>query len=355
MEELKEKAILVGVILTNSDYQAIEELVELTKTAKAEPIGVLTQKRAKIDNRYIVGKGKLEELKKLIEEKSANLVIFNNELSGTQLKNIEEILNTKVIDRTTLILDIFAKRAKTKEGMLQVKLAQYKYSLARLRGIGTSLSRLGGGIGTRGPGETQLETDIRHIKRSIIYIEKQIEQIKRHRNLYRKRRQKNQIPIIAIIGYTNAGKSTLINALTHANAYTEDKLFATLDPLARKLRLPDNTNVILIDTVGFIRNLPFELIEAFKSTLEEIKFADVILNVVDVSQNDFEEKIKVTEKILSELDCLNKPIITVYNKSDLLDIIPKNTENEIYISAKNKTNLQDLIEAIQITLKKVSY
>lgn len=353
MEEFKEKAILVSVILTNNDYQTIEELSELAKTAQAEPVGVLIQKRTNVDKRYIIGKGKLEELKKLIEEKYANLVIFNHELSGSQLKNIEKILNTKVIDRTTLILDIFAKRAKTKEGMLQVKLAQYKYSLARLRGLGVSLSRLGGGIGTRGPGETQLETDIRHIRRSIVYIEKQIEQIKRHRNLYRKRRQKNQIPIIAIIGYTNAGKSTLINALTHAGAYTEDKLFATLDPLARKLRLPDNTNVILIDTVGFIRNLPYELIEAFKSTLEEIKFADIILNVVDISQSDHEEKIKVTEKILSELDCLSKPIITVYNKSDLIDILPTNTESEIYISAKNKTNLPALIEAIQIALKKV--
>ncbi|OSS42439.1 GTP-binding protein HflX [Desulfurella amilsii] len=351
MEELKEKAILVSVILTNKDKQTIEELSELAKTAGAGVVGMLTQKRKSIDKTYYFGKGKLEELKKLIEEKGANLVIFDNELSGSQLRNIEKILDTKVIDRTNLILDIFAKRAKTKEGILQVKLAQYKYSLARLRGLGISLSRLGGGIGTRGPGETQLETDIRHIRRSIVYIEKQIEQIKKHRSLYRKRRQKNLVPIVAIVGYTNAGKSTLINALTDANTYTEDKLFATLDPLARKLRLSDNKNIILIDTVGFIRNLPHQLIEAFKSTLEEIKFADVILNAVDISQSNYEEKIKVTEKILSELDYLNKPIITVYNKSDLLDILPKNTENEIYISAKNKTNLASLIAAIQSMLK----
>lgn len=347
MEDNKEKAILVSVALNTKDKQTIDELIELTKTAGAEVVDIVTQQRKSIDKTYYLGKGKLEEIKKLIEEKSTNLVIFNNELSGSQLKNIEDVLQTKVIDRTNLILDIFAKRAKTKEGMLQVKLAQYKYSLVRLRGFGVSLSRLAGGIGTRGPGETKLETDTRHIKRAIISIEKQIEQIKRHRALYRKRRQKNQIPIIAIIGYTNAGKSTLINALTDANAYTEDKLFATLDPLARKLRLPCGKIAIIVDTVGFIRNLPHQLIEAFKSTLEEVKFADIILNVIDISQNDYEEKIRVTEKILSDLDCLNKLIIQVYNKSDLLENIPLDTTNEIHISAKNKTCLTDLLSAIQ--------
>ncbi|SDC64554.1 GTP-binding protein HflX [Desulfurella multipotens] len=351
MQDLQEKAILVSVFLNEKDEKSLQELEELAKTAGAEVVGVLTQKRKNIDKTYYLGKGKIEELKNLIEQKGANIVIFNNELSGSQVKNIEDILNTKVIDRTNLILDIFAKHAKTKEGMLQVKLAQLKYSLTRLRGIGVTLSRLGGGIGTRGPGETQLETDIRHIKRSILHIEKQIEEIKQHRSLYRKRRQKNQIPVVAIIGYTNAGKSTLINALTNADAYVENKLFATLDPLARKLRLPNNKIVLLIDTVGFIKNLPHQLIEAFKSTLEEIKFADLILNVVDISQNDYEEKIKVTEKILSDLECFNKPVITVYNKSDLLETLPKNTDKEVYISARYKTNLHDLVFCIQNALE----
>ncbi len=350
MQEFQEKAILVGVFLNEIDEKSLKELQELTKTANAVVVGILIQKRKSIDKTYYLGKGKLEELKKLIEEKDANLVIFNNELSGNQLKNIEKTLNTKIIDRTNLILDIFAKHAKTKEGMLQIKLAQLKYTLAKLRGKGVTLSRLGGGIGTRGPGETQLETDIRHIKRSIFHIQKQIEQIKQHRNLYRTKRKKNQIPIVAIIGYTNAGKSTLINALTNANALVLDKLFATLDPLARTLYLPNNKKVILIDTVGFIKNLPSQLIEAFRSTLEEIKFADLILNVVDISQNDYEEKIKVTEKILSDLECLNKPIITVYNKSDLLDIVPKSSSHEVYISAKYKQNLDALLFAIQNNL-----
>lgn len=231
--------------------------------------------------------------------------------------------------------------------MLQVELAQLKYRLPRLVGLGGQLSRLGGGIGTRGPGETKLETDRRHIKNRIKAIEKKLEEIERHRSLQRERRKKNRIPVIAIVGYTNAGKSTLLNALTNAEVYVEDKLFATLDPTARRLVLPSGREVILIDTVGFIRKLPHDLVEAFKSTLEEAKYADLLLHVIDVTSPDMEEKIKVVEKVLSDLDVINTPRINVFNKIDLLDVVPKGNEKEIYISAKNKIGLDKLLQAIE--------
>jgi GTP-binding protein HflX len=325
----------------------MEELKELALTAGAEVVGIMTQKRNTIDKAHYIGKGKLEELKFFVENQEVDLVIVNDELTGTQIKNIEDFLNVKVIDRTNLILDIFAKRAKSREGMLQVELAQLKYRLPRLVGLGGQLSRLGGGIGTRGPGETKLETDRRHIKNRIKAIEKKLEEIERHRSLQRERRKKNRIPVIAIVGYTNAGKSTLLNALTNAEVYVEDKLFATLDPTARRLVLPSGREVILIDTVGFIRKLPHDLVEAFKSTLEEAKYADLLLHVIDVTSPDMEEKIKVVEKVLSDLDVINTPRINVFNKIDLLDVVPKGNEKEIYISAKNKIGLDKLLQAIE--------
>ncbi|EGD52179.1 GTP-binding proten HflX [Thermoanaerobacter ethanolicus JW 200] len=352
MEELNrnkkiERAILVGIISTPEDEESMEELKELALTAGAEVVGVMTQKRNTIDKAHYIGKGKLEELKFFAENQEVDLVIVNDELTGTQIKNMEDFLNVKVIDRTNLILDIFAKRAKSKEGMLQVELAQLKYRLPRLAGLGGQLSRLGGGIGTRGPGETKLETDRRHIKNRIKAIEKKLEEIERHRSLQRERRKKNRIPVIAIVGYTNAGKSTLLNALTNAEVYVENKLFATLDPTARRLVLPSGREVILIDTVGFIRKLPHDLVEAFKSTLEEVKYADLLLHVIDVTSPDMEEKIKVVEKVLSDLGAINTPKINVFNKIDLLEVVPKGNEREVYISAKNKIGFDKLLQAIE--------
>ncbi|MBE3592442.1 MAG: GTPase HflX [Thermoanaerobacter sp.] len=352
MEELNknkkiERAILVGIISTPEDEESMEELKELALTAGAEVVGVMTQKRNTIDKAHYIGKGKLEELKFFAENQEVDLVIVNDELTGTQIKNMEDFLNVKVIDRTNLILDIFAKRAKSKEGMLQVELAQLKYRLPRLAGLGGQLSRLGGGIGTRGPGETKLETDRRHIKNRIKAIEKKLEEIERHRSLQRERRKKNRIPVIAIVGYTNAGKSTLLNALTNAEVYVEDKLFATLDPTARKLVFSSGREVILIDTVGFIRKLPHDLVEAFKSTLEEVKYADLLLHVIDVTSPDMEEKIKVVEKVLSDLGAINTPKINVFNKIDLLEVVPKGNGREVYISAKNKIGFDKLLQAIE--------
>jgi len=352
MEELNrdkkiERAILVGIVSTPEDEESMEELKELALTAGAEVVGLMTQKRNTIDKAHYIGKGKLEELKFFVENQEVDLVIVNDELTGTQIKNMEDFLNVKVIDRTNLILDIFAKRAKSKEGMLQVELAQLKYRLPRLVGLGGQLSRLGGGIGTRGPGETKLETDRRHIKNRIKAIEKKLEEIERHRSLQRGRRKKNRIPVIAIVGYTNAGKSTLLNALTNAEVYVEDKLFATLDPTARRLVLPAGREVILIDTVGFIRKLPHDLVEAFKSTLEEVKYADFLLHIIDVTSPDMEEKIKVVEKVLSDLGATNTPKINVFNKIDLLEVVPKGNEREVYISAKNKIGFDKLLQAIE--------
>ncbi|ADD02263.1 GTP-binding proten HflX [Thermoanaerobacter italicus Ab9] len=352
MEELNrnekiERAILVGIISTTEDEESMGELKELALTAGAEVIGVMTQKRDTIHKAHYIGKGKLEELKFFVENQEADLIIVNDELTGTQIKNMEDFLNVKVIDRTNLILDIFAKRARSKEGMLQVELAQLKYRLPRLVGIGGQLSRLGGGIGTRGPGETKLETDRRHIQNRIKAIEKKLEEIKRHRDLQRSRRKKNQVPVVAIVGYTNAGKSTLLNALTKAEVYVEDKLFATLDPTARRLILPSGREVILIDTVGFIRKLPHDLVEAFKSTLEEVKYADLLLHVIDVTSPDMEEKIKVVERVLSDLGAINIPKINVFNKIDLLEVVLKGNEREVYISAKNKIGFDNLLEAIE--------
>nr|WP_276576538.1 GTPase HflX [Caldicoprobacter algeriensis] len=339
---------MLGIIEFSRDQESMEELKDLAETAGAQVVGVITQKRKGIDSAHYIGKGKLEELKTFIQNNEVDVVIVNDELSGSQIKNMEDFLDVKVVDRTCLILDIFASRARTRESMLQVELAQLKYRLPRLTGLGSQLSRLGGGIGTRGPGETKLETDRRHIQNRIKSIERKLAKLERHRNLYRQRRAKNRIPVVSIVGYTNAGKSTLFNALAKAESYVEDKLFATLDTSARKLILPSGMQAVLVDTVGFIRDLPHDLVEGFKSTLDEVKYSDLLLHVIDITSSDVDEKIRVVEKVLSELEAINIPRINVFNKIDLLESYPAaNTKETVFVSAKNGIGLEALKEAIE--------
>lgn len=343
------KAILASVDTGEFNAESsIEELAELAETANAEVVGVIMQKKDSYDSATCMGVGRLEELKGQLEELRAELVIFDHELTGVQVRNIENIIDVRVIDRTTLILDIFAQRARTKEGKLQVELAQQKYRLPRLTGMGTSLSRLGGGIGTRGPGETKLETDKRHIRKRISYLEAELENLKKHRNFSRSRRRKDGVLCAAIVGYTNVGKSTLLNALTDAGVLAEDKLFATLDITSRSLELPDGRSVMLIDTVGLIRRLPHNLVEAFKSTLEEAASADIILNVQDLSSPEQEEQAKVTRKLLSELGCDDIPQINVMNKVDAAlnpDIVFEDLLT-VAISAKHHQGFERLLKCI---------
>jgi len=343
------KAILASVDTGEFNAESsIEELAELAETANAEIVGVIIQKKDSYDSATCMGAGRLEELKGQLEELRAELVIFDHELTGVQVRNIENIIDVRVIDRTTLILDIFAQRARTKEGKLQVELAQQKYRLPRLTGMGTSLSRLGGGIGTRGPGETKLETDKRHIRKRISYLEAELEDLKKHRNFSRSRRRKDGVLCAAIVGYTNVGKSTLLNALTDAGVLAEDKLFATLDITSRSLELPDGRSVMLIDTVGLIRRLPHNLVEAFKSTLEEAASADIILNVQDLSSPEQEEQAEVTRKLLSELGCDGIPQINVMNKVDA--VLNHDTVFEdsltVAISAKRHQGFERLLKCI---------
>jgi GTP-binding protein HflX len=322
-QEKKERAILVGVhtgnknSLEDTTEESLAELGQLADTAGAEVLMTILQNRPNIEKSTYIGEGKTDELRTACESLGANLIIFDDELTGSQVRNLEDITGVKVIDRSTLILDIFAARARTKEGKIQVELAQLKYMLPRLMGRGISLSRLGGGIGTRGPGETKLETDRRHIRRRIGYLTSELNKIKKHRELLRTKRKKEGIPVVALVGYTNAGKSSLMNTLAHADILAEDKLFATLDPTVRSMELLDNRKILLVDTVGFIRKLPHHLVEAFKSTLEEAVLADALLHVVDASSKEMEQHITVVNHILRELGALNKPIITVYNKIDL--------------------------------------
>lgn len=349
LEETPVKAVLASVDVGEFDAErSIQELAELARTANAEVVGTIIQKKHEYDSATCMGSGRLEELKGQLEELGVELLIFDCELSGMQTRNIENIVDVRVIDRTTLILDIFAQRARTKEGKLQVELAQQKYRLPRLTGLGTSLSRLGGGIGTRGPGETKLETDKRHIRKRISYLEEELKNLKKHRDFSRSRRKKDGILCVAVVGYTNVGKSTLLNALTDAGVLAENKLFATLDITSRSLELPDGRNVMLIDTVGLISRLPHNLVEAFKSTLEEASAADIILNVQDLSSPDMEEQAKVTENLLSELGCDGIPKINVLNKSDSAlnpDIVFEN-DTTVAISAKYKTGFEKLLECI---------
>lgn len=353
IEELPVKTVLACVDIGEFDAKtSINELAELAETANAEVVGTVIQKKTSYDPATCMGAGRLQELKEQLEPLEAELVVFDHELTGIQVRNIEEILGVRVIDRTTLILDIFAQRARTKEGKLQVELAQQKYRLPRLTGMGTALSRLGGGIGTRGPGETKLETDKRHIRRRISYLESELEELKKHRNFSRSRRKKDGVLCAAIVGYTNVGKSTLLNALTDAGVLAENKLFATLDITSRSVELPDGRTVMLIDTVGLIRRLPHNLVEAFKSTLEEAAAADVILNVQDLSSPERIQQAEVTEKLITELGCGDIPKINVMNKLDAAidaDTVFED-DSTVLISAKERIGFDKLLDCIAAKL-----
>ncbi len=346
----KEKALLVSVDTGEFDAEvSIEELEELAHTAGAEVLGKLIQKRERPEAATFVGAGKLAEIIAFCSAQDVDLLIFDSELTPSQQRNLEKLTGVRVIDRTMLILDIFAARARTGEGKLQVELAQLKYSLPRLAGQGQSLSRLGGGIGTRGPGESKLESDRRHINRRIQKLEEQLRELEKRRDLLRRRRRKDGVQTVAIVGYTNAGKSTLMNALTKAGVLAEDKLFATLDPTSRALTLPDGRKVMLVDTVGLIRRLPHKLVEAFKSTLEEAAQASVILNVCDASDEHCSEHLEVTKKLLDELGCASTPVVSVMNKCDLVgNIYSMPTFGKtVLISALCERGFDELLAAIQ--------
>ncbi len=332
---------------------SINELSELVKTAGGITEAVIIQKRPSPDSVSYIGTGKLIEAKEICENMEIDVVICDGELSPTQGRVLEKALGTRVIDRTVLILDIFAKNARSGEGKLQVELAQLKYSLPRLQGQGTALSRLGGGIGTRGPGETKLESDKRHIRRRIHTLEEQLAELSKRRERYRSRRKKDGIVTAAIVGYTNAGKSTLLNTLTDADVLAENKLFATLDPTSRGIKLPDGSEVMLIDTVGFISRLPHFLVEAFKSTLEEATNADILIILSDASDSACEEQLEVTKEILKELGGEDKPMITVYNKCDIADsyLLPV-TKNTVKISALKGIGIENLLECIAENMPK---
>ena len=347
------KAVLISVDTGEFDTElSIAELMELAETAGVKTEFYVIQKRPTYDSATCIGAGRLKDVAEQAEISGVDLAIFDCELTANQTKNIENILDMQVIDRTTLILDIFAQRAMTKEGCIQVELAQNKYRLAHLAGRGIELSRLGGGIGTRGPGESKLETDRRHIRKRIEMLENQLKKLEKRRKLHRERRRKDNILTGAIVGYTNVGKSTLLNALTDAGVLAENKLFATLDITSRMLELPDGRSIMLVDTVGLIRRLPHQLVEAFKSTLEEAASADIIINIVDISAEDGLEQAEVTASLLNELGCEGIPKITVYNKSDAvkdLEYIPLD-DKSVLISAKNKTGFDGLLDCISRNL-----
>ena len=355
--EKKERVILVGVSLADRDdvRQCLDELEQLAETAGAETVGRIVQNREQPDPATYLGKGKIEEIKDKIWETEATGIICDDELSPIQLRNLESMLEVKVMDRTLVILDIFAARASTSEGKIQVELAQLRYRQSRLTGLGTSLSRLGGGIGTRGPGEKKLEMDRRLIKGRISQLTKELKEVKRHRQLTRESRARSRIPVIAIVGYTNAGKSTLLNYLTGAGILAEDKLFATLDPTTRNLKLPGGQEVLLTDTVGFIRKLPHHLIEAFKSTLEEAKYADLLLHVVDASNPQMDQQMHVVYETLRELEASDKPVITAFNKRDRFEgeYAPRDfqAERTAFISAKTGEGVDALLSCVEDVLR----
>ena len=347
-ESQNERVLLVGVETGQESYDTISELASLAETSGAEVIGVQTQSRLTPDKAYYVGKGKAEELSRLASSQDIDLFIFNDELSATQIRNLEELLGARVIDRTALILDIFAQRAQSREGRIQVELAQYKYRLSRLTGKGESLSRLGGGIGTRGPGEKKLESDRRRIRRQIFLLESELKAVAKQRALRRSRREKNAVPVIAIVGYTNAGKSTLLNQLSGSEVLTEDKLFATLDPVTRSVKLPDGGEVLFTDTVGFIEKLPTDLVEAFKSTLEEATYADVILHVVDSSSSYMREQMSTVYEVLDAIGAGGKPTIIAFNKADKQDAVNGSQDsNSVRISALNREGIDELLLKVQ--------
>ncbi|MBQ7793471.1 MAG: GTPase HflX, partial [Clostridia bacterium] len=326
------------------------ELAELVKTAGGEVVAEVVQNKSELESGTYMGEGKLEEIAEMIPRLEIDAVVFDDELSGVQTRNIADMLGVKVIDRSMLILDIFAMRAKSGEGKLQVELAQLKYRLPRLRGLGEAMSRTGAGIGTRGPGETKLESDRRHIRRRINALEEELSELEKHRELLRRRRRKDGVITAALVGYTNAGKSTLLNALTDADVFAEDKLFATLDPTSRAIELDDARKILLVDTVGFIRKLPHHLVEAFKSTLEEAAVADVLLHVIDASNPQHTDHIRVVQSVLSDIGAGGKPIIAVFNKSDVVEadtvLAAKEHDAEVKISAKTHEGFPELLAAL---------
>lgn len=347
----QERAVLVGMD-NDEGYDTLEELNELAKTAGALVVGKVRVRRRTIDNATYVGSGKANELSLMGSELEADLFIFDDELSAIQLRTLEETLGARVIDRTTLILDIFAARATSREGKLQVELAQMRYRLPRLIGQGQVLSRLGGGIGTRGPGEKKLEIDRRRIRRRVFELETELSEIEKQRGLRRESRKANRIPLVALVGYTNAGKSTMLNALTDSNVLAEDKLFATLDPVVRKITLSGGTEALLSDTVGFINKLPHDLVEAFKSTLEEVSNSDLILQVVDISCPYHEKQMRVVDGVLESLHAADIPRIIVFNKADAIAScdLPAESENRLNVSALRGTGIEKLLSAVELKL-----
>ena len=357
MEEIIQRAILVGVDLNNDknfDY-SVEELKNLAEACSVQVVGVLTQKLERVNPACYIGTGKVDEVALLVEQNDANLVIFNDELSPSQIRNLEHGLQCKVIDRTILILDIFASRAKTREAQLQVEVAQLKYMMPRLIGLNASLSRQAGGIGSKGPGEKKLELDRRRIEEQVHKLNKELDSLVLARQNQRKLRKRNSTPVVALVGYTNAGKSTTMNALlTVSNAQSEksvfekNMLFATLETSTRHIQLPDNKQFLLTDTVGFVSKLPHQLVKAFRSTLEEVTEADLLLHVVDLSHPEFQTQIEITNKVLDELGVKETPMVYVYNKADLVeDEFTPSTKEAVRISAKNLTNIDTLIDCIK--------
>ncbi len=352
-----EKAVLAGLdaaVFTREETateSTLEELRALLETAGGTCVGTLLQSRATPDSHSFLGEGKAQELKAAVEENGADMVIFDNDLTPSQIRSLEEITGATVIDRSALILDIFAQRAKTKEGRLQVELAQYQYLLPRLSGMGKSLSRQGGGIGTRGPGETRLETDRRHIRDRISRLKQELKEVRRVRGVQRQLREKNSVPVVALVGYTNAGKSTLLNALTGAGIPANNRLFDTLDTTTRRMTVSDTLDVLLSDTVGFIAKLPHNLVEAFAATLEELQYADLLLHVIDSSDPERESHMAVVEKLVFQLAPQGCPVIEVYNKADLVE--PRDIpvgENKVAISAAGGVNLEALLKCIEDNL-----
>jgi GTP-binding protein HflX len=360
--ENTEKTLIVGLELPGEESEeSFDELKELVKAAGGEVLASSVQKRERIDSKYYIGKGKVDEIKDISDKMDIDLIVFNNELSPGQLRNLEDVINKKIIDRTTLILDIFSRRATSKEGKLQVELAQLKYFMPRLTGMRDYLSREGGGIGTRGPGEQKLETDRRHIQKKINSIELKLKQIERERELKRKKRTSSNMPIVAIVGYTNAGKSTILNKIiskhssSDKHVYSEDMLFATLDTAHRKAKLLNGKEVIFVDTVGFVSKLPTKLVEAFKSTIEEIKYADLIVHVIDSSNKNIDLQIKTTLDIIKDLGANQIPMINVFNKIDKIskdELIfnMDDMDNRIFISASDDNDIDSLLKKIEETL-----
>lgn len=362
--EDKEKCLLVGVQLTgDTEDNDMVELEQLVEAAEGEAVASVVQNRHSIDNRYYVGEGKLMEIAAYVDELCISTVVFNDELSGSQIKNIEDVVDAKIIDRTGLILDIFARRALTREGQLQVELAQLKYSLPRLVGMGKNMSRLGGGIGTRGPGEKKIETDRRRIRDKITEIERELSAIGKVRDTKRKKRMRDEIPIVSIVGYTNAGKSTLLNALIETQyegqkledkkVFSHDMLFATLDTELRQVRLPGGRKAVFSDTVGFIKKLPTQIVEAFKGTLEEIRYADIIIHLIDINDENIIAHKETTTELIEKIAGSDIPVITVYNKVDRMlkgNMTTASSRDIVYISAKDGYNLDKLKEVVDSRL-----